>query len=509
MRVDSNSFGVTASGYQEPGLDPVHFQAESLISASSRSGVIDAESLATATYQRPLSQLNEADALRDAIARHLSEQDRETYLSAAQLARPYAIADGGASFQRPAPLLTRDHLQRAPISDRPEFRRDPPPAANDNRPSSNPLRPIGRLWPLLLASPPPVTDTRMIPGTNDLVLVQVRVSNEDSGVVDAFFARIDPNQEPGWFGPQRTRLDVPVKIQDGQVRYDPEALLRAYGRPVPGWTQDSNPTHAPTEPVPGVQDPRLAPTVHERQRVDPTVQPPGLVPGNLTPEDGDEQALIDVLRHAGVHPTAIAVELERLRAERRDDPTISRPVADAGSGGARYRQTLIEALRESGATSEQVEQALRNDWAERRADATTVNPRNQPGDARASGPLNRIEGTWLRGTQGNAGQFPAQVAEKLAGRQFENFGEFRAAFWRAVADTPELAAQFSPGNRALMREGGAPIAVEDQWHGGNRYVLHHQMPVARGGGVYDMSNLVVLTPRMHQDILARGYHFGR
>jgi hypothetical protein len=170
---------------------------------------------------------------------------------------------------------------------------------------------------------------------------------------------------------------------------------------------------------------------------------------------------------------------------------------------------LIEALRESGATSEQIEQALRNDWAERRGDAATVNPRNQPGDAHASGPLNTIEGTWLRGSQGNAGQFPAQVAERLAGRHFENFGEFRAAFWRAVADIPELAAQFSPSNQALMREGGAPIAVEDQWHGGNRYVLHHQTPIARGGGVYDMSNLVVLTPRMHQDILARGYHFGR
>jgi hypothetical protein len=410
-------------------------------------------------------------------------------------ARPYAVADGGAAL--------RDTLQRAPLSNpelfKPEISRDPPPAANDNNKGLGraPIGLISRLWPLLLASPPPVTDTRMIPGTNDLALVQVRVSNEDSGVVAAFFARTDQNQEA------TTRLDVPVKIKNGQVQYDPEALLRAYGRPVPGWT-DSDPTRAPTEPVPGVQDPRLAPTAPERQRVDPTVQPPGFVPGNLTPQDGDERMLIEVLRHAGVHPTAIAGELERLRAERRDNSEVGGAAARYGSG-----QTLIKALRESGATPEQIEEQLRNDWAERRADAVTSNPRNQPGDAHASGPLNRIEGTWLRGTQGNAGQIPAQVAEKLEGRHFANFGEFRAAFWRTVADTPELASQFSPGNRALMRDGLAPIAVEDQWHGGMQYVLHHQTPIAKGGEVYDLSNLVVLTPRMHQDILARDYHFGR
>ena len=49
-----------------------------------------------------------------------------------------------------------------------------------------------------------------------------------------------------------------------------------------------------------------------------------------------------------------------------------------------------------------------------------------------------------------------------------------------------------------------------QWNGGNRsYVLHHNTPIQRGGGVYDMNNITVMTPRFHLDVLDRGYHFGR
>ena len=41
------------------------------------------------------------------------------------------------------------------------------------------------------------------------------------------------------------------------------------------------------------------------------------------------------------------------------------------------------------------------------------------------------------------------------------------------------------------------------------YVLHHNTPIQRGGGVYDMNNIAVMTPRFHLDVLDRGYHFGR
>ena len=61
-----------------------------------------------------------------------------------------------------------------------------------------------------------------------------------------------------------------------------------------------------------------------------------------------------------------------------------------------------------------------------------------------------------------------------------------------------------------MSEGHAPIAHQSQWNGGNRsYVLHHNTPIQRGGGVHDMNNITVMTPRFHLDVLDRGYHFGR
>jgi hypothetical protein len=54
----------------------------------------------------------------------------------------------------------------------------------------------------------------------------------------------------------------------------------------------------------------------------------------------------------------------------------------------------------------------------------------------------------------------------------------------------------------------APIAHSSQQVGGNvSYVLHHVLPIQHGGGVYDMSNLIVVTPRFHLDVLARDFHF--
>jgi RHS repeat-associated protein len=59
-------------------------------------------------------------------------------------------------------------------------------------------------------------------------------------------------------------------------------------------------------------------------------------------------------------------------------------------------------------------------------------------------------GRWLRGSHGNAGHIPEQIAKQLAGRKFANFDEFRETFWRLVADDAELAANFSAQNVARI-----------------------------------------------------------
>jgi hypothetical protein len=116
----------------------------------------------------------------------------------------------------------------------------------------------------------------------------------------------------------------------------------------------------------------------------------------------------------------------------------------------------------------------------------------------------------LRGTHGNAGTIPGQVADALRGRTFNSFDEFRGAFWQAVAADPALAGQFGTANLQRMANGLSPIAPVSQQVGGLRsYVLHHKQPIHAGGAVYDLDNLLVVTPRIHKEILSPAFHFGR
>ncbi|MGW7172129.1 HNH endonuclease signature motif containing protein [Streptomyces xanthophaeus] len=120
-----------------------------------------------------------------------------------------------------------------------------------------------------------------------------------------------------------------------------------------------------------------------------------------------------------------------------------------------------------------------------------------------------MSGPWLRGSGGNAGKIPGQVAESLRGWQFQTFDEFRKAFWTEVSKAPELASQFTPSNQTAMRNGNAPFGVDDQRIGGNnRYVLHHVKTIQHGGGVYDLDNLIVATPVYHREVLDPSCHMG-
>lgn len=139
-------------------------------------------------------------------------------------------------------------------------------------------------------------------------------------------------------------------------------------------------------------------------------------------------------------------------------------------------------------------------------------PRNQPGTATGGENLRHIQPgeQWLRGSEGNAGRIPAQVADVLRGQRFDTFRDFREAFWRAVHDVPHLREQFSPGNQTLMSNGQTPFAARAQRIGGaGRYNLHHIDPIHNGGGVYDLDNLVVVTPLYHKYILDPDFHYDR
>lgn len=115
----------------------------------------------------------------------------------------------------------------------------------------------------------------------------------------------------------------------------------------------------------------------------------------------------------------------------------------------------------------------------------------------------------MRGSNGNAGVIPKEIADNLSGKSFNNFDEFRGAFWEEVGNS-KYVNEFGASNITRMQDGLAPIAQKSQQYGKIKsYVLHHMDPIYNGGGVYDLDNLKIVTPRFHQEILDKGFHFNK
>ena len=96
---------------------------------------------------------------------------------------------------------------------------------------------------------------------------------------------------------------------------------------------------------------------------------------------------------------------------------------------------------------------------------------------------------------------PTQIADRLRGREFSRFDNFREAFWTEVAADPELSSQFSAANRRVMRGGSSPFVQDTEAVGGRKvHELHHVDRMADGGAVYDVDNLRANTPKNHIDL---------
>ncbi|MFW3166770.1 S-type pyocin domain-containing protein [Pseudomonas syringae pv. syringae] len=124
-------------------------------------------------------------------------------------------------------------------------------------------------------------------------------------------------------------------------------------------------------------------------------------------------------------------------------------------------------------------------------------PRSIPGVA--SGYGERITNTWLDArTRAEGAPIPSQVADQLRGVRFSNFGRQREAIWKAVANDSEISQQFSQRNLQLMKAGNAPHPkLEDQVGRRTKFEIHHKEEIANGGAVYDVDNLVIMTPKQH------------
>ncbi|WP_409014162.1 HNH endonuclease signature motif containing protein [Arsenophonus sp.] len=126
--------------------------------------------------------------------------------------------------------------------------------------------------------------------------------------------------------------------------------------------------------------------------------------------------------------------------------------------------------------------------------------RNQPGIV--SGKGKKVGDKWLEEAGKELGApIPSQIADKLRGKKFNSFDEFRKKFWREVSKDAELNKQFKGINQSGMRDGLSPFSPKNEQVGGReKYEIHHIKPIKDGGDVYNLDNLSVLTPKKHISI---------
>lgn len=184
---------------------------------------------------------------------------------------------------------------------------------------------------------------------------------------------------------------------------------------------------------------------------------------------------------------AAQAALGQLARGAKEESAASAPVVQPGSGietRTEEERDLVACLQAQGKSAQEIERALENLRSKRDAvDAgrdrlrfqdwdkgeRVPGGREAPGIATNGAPLPPATGPWLRGSEGNAGAVPGQVADKLRGRRFSSFDEFRAAFWKAVADTRPRRAENAGregqarGDGEGRREGLGQATKEKPW----------------------------------------------
>jgi hypothetical protein len=211
---------------------------------------------------------------------------------------------------------------------------------------------------------------------------------------------------------------------------------------------------------------------------------PGPVIGDMVIENVGTQIARGVLGEAAtavIRTDAANVTLRDITNEISNANNITSPTAGQ-PGGSVLDWNLEQAAGSGALTAEQL--------------------RNTPGIAAASGPHVSAFNNWLDASTPAA--IPAQVADALVGQQFSSFGDLRAAIWRTIAENNDLSGGFNARNLGSMKSGYAPFAPSafqvNASDAGMRFNLHHINPIEFGGAVYDLSNLQIVSPLIHNEL---------
>lgn len=136
--------------------------------------------------------------------------------------------------------------------------------------------------------------------------------------------------------------------------------------------------------------------------------------------------------------------------------------------------------------------------------ASRTGPRYEPGTVSGAG--QEVGEHWLGSSEHGVGApIPREIANLLRGQDFRDFDAFREKFWERVANDEKLSAQFSRANLKLMRNGAAPFTTPDDHVGErNKFEIHHIQWISKGGAVYDLDNLSIMTPKEHIELHKKG-----
>lgn len=122
--------------------------------------------------------------------------------------------------------------------------------------------------------------------------------------------------------------------------------------------------------------------------------------------------------------------------------------------------------------------------------------RYMPGEATGEGQV--IEGALLVEGNEQGTAIPTQIAREMKGRAFQNFGKFRSEFWQLVAEDPSISRQFDQRTLQMMKKGYAPLAPPNERVGARgKYEIHHLIRITDGGAVYDVDNMIIVSPGFH------------
>lgn len=127
-------------------------------------------------------------------------------------------------------------------------------------------------------------------------------------------------------------------------------------------------------------------------------------------------------------------------------------------------------------------------------------PRYLPGVV--SGQGGAASADWeLHARSGDGAGVPKGVADALRGRKYSSFKSFRRAVWREMSRIEEVGEDVSEYTIDAMRGGKSPyVPKSERVKGRERYELHHVDLISEGGEVYDIDNLRITSPRLHNSI---------